>query len=274
MQVSGESSMLFNNLIESAKKILILVGKNPSVDNLAAAFSLEQSLSAFGKNVQIYASGEIPEVFNDFTAKITDKIEVKKLVVSFNWHKNEIEKVSYSLEGENFNFIINPKSRKIEPTDLKISYQGEEANLIIAVGIDFLARVSEIESEFFENKTIVNFDKNPNNQLFGRLNFVETGADSVCAIVTKILENSNINITIQAADILLLGLRSTTNNFETVTDPTTFEVAAFCLKIKKGEAREQKAKGSTSSEQPRLPEGEEVPKEWLSPKILRSKQVS
>src|SRR4030042_6075613 len=245
MQVGGENSALFKNLIESAKKILILVGKNPSVDNLAAAFSLEQSLSAFGKNVQIYASGEIPEVFSDFTAKITDKIEVKKLVVSFNWHKNEIEKVSYSLEGENFNFIINPKSRKIEPADLKISYQGEEADLIIAIGIEALAKVGEIGSGFFENKTVVNFDKNPSNQLFGRLNFVETGADSVCTIVAKMLENSKLSVTAETVDVLLLGLRATTNNFEAVTDPTTFEVAAFCLRIKKGEVRGQKVKGST-----------------------------
>ena len=274
MQVSGENSALFNNLIESAKKILVLVGKDPSVDNLAAALSIEESLATLGKSVQFCATGKIPEVFQDFSAKITDKVEIKKLVVTFNWRKDGVEKVSYSLEGENFNFIISPKGRKIEPTDLKISYQGEEADLIISVGVTSLKEMSELGSDFLENKTIVNFDKNHDNQLFGRLNLVETEADSTCSIVAKIFENSKVNLTSQVADILLLGLRSATSNFETVADPTCFEVAAFCLKIKKGKVIERKAKESTSLEQQHLPEGKEVPKEWFSPKVLRSKQAS
>ncbi|OGY21304.1 MAG: hypothetical protein A2126_02410 [Candidatus Woykebacteria bacterium GWB1_45_5] len=275
MQVSGENPALLNSLIESAKKVLVLVRKNPSVDNLAAGLFLERTLASLGKDVQIYAGGKIPEVFKDFSTEITAKIEVKKLVVAFNWQRNQVDKVSYALEGETFNFIISPKSRKIEPTDLKISYQGEEADLIITVGIASLGEMNELSSGFFENKTIVNFDKNPANQLFGRLNFVGTGAENICSIVAKVFENSRLRIVPQAADFLLLGLRSVTNNFENVTEPATFEAAAFCLKIKKGKAKEPKAKKlAPHSKQPNLLVDKEVPSEWLSPKILRSKQAS
>ena len=257
------------SLVQQAKKILILVGKDPSVDNLAAGLFFEESLTALGKMVQIYYCGEIPEVLNNFAAKINNKIEVKKLVVSFNWRQGQVEKVSYNLEGEKFNFIISPLNKKIEPADLRISHQGEEADLIIALGLASLAEVGEPSSDFFANKTIVDIDKKASSQLFGELNFVDPSAESICTVVAKIFENSQIPANPAAADILLLGLRATTGNFVKVADPATFEAAAFCTRIKEGKIEERKPQ-----EPKPLFKQPEVPKEWLSPKILRSKQTS
>jgi len=269
MQISGENSAFLENLIEKAKKILILVGCKPSVDNLAAGLALEEVLRTLGKVSQVYYRGEIPKVFNNFAAKINNKIEVKKLVVSFNWQKNQIEKVSYNLEGENFNFIISPLNKKIDSADLRISYQGEEADLIVTLGVSSLAEFNDISSDFFENRIIINFDKKENNQLFGKLNFVDPAAESICVVVAKIFENSQIPTSPVAADILLTGIRATTNNFERVSDPATFEAAAFCTRVREGKIRQQEpAESKTALKQI------EVPKEWLSPKILRSKQTS
>ena len=97
MQIRPEDFAPLANLIKNSKKILIIAGTDPAVDVLAAGLCLEETFLAVGKNVQIFASGVIPEVLKNYSEKINNRLEVKKLVVSFNWRKNEVEKVSYKL---------------------------------------------------------------------------------------------------------------------------------------------------------------------------------
>jgi nanoRNase/pAp phosphatase (c-di-AMP/oligoRNAs hydrolase) len=266
MQIQAENYEFFANLISQAKSILILVRKNPDTDALAAALFLKNTLTALGKKIQIVAEGEIPSTFKHLSTELVTKIEPKKLVVSFNWHKNAVEKVSYNLDGENFNFIVSPREGSIEKNEVEISHKGDESDLIIALGIPALTNLDNNEREYLRGKEVINIDNSTNNQLFGKLNLVNDTSDSICGIVGKLIEDNQFNSTAEAADFLLVGLKSTTDNFNSVSDPTTFEVAAFCARIKKGMKLRKKDKEVTEKTQ--------VPKEWLSPKIFRSKQAS
>jgi nanoRNase/pAp phosphatase (c-di-AMP/oligoRNAs hydrolase) len=261
MQVQAEDFALLANLIKQAKNILILVREDPSVDILAAGLFLENTFSGLGKHIQIVARGKIPEEFGEFHEKITNKIEATKLVISFNWQKNAVEKVSYSLEGEAFNFIISPRGKKISETEIKISSKGDEADLVITLGVPSLLDLEEAERGFLGSKTVVNVDNNSENQLFGKLNFVDRGADSISGIVANLAKKSQLQAKPEAADFLLFGLRVATDNFNRVDDPATFEGAAFCAKLKKQQPCEQP---------PERIGKPQVPKEWLAPKIFRS----
>ncbi|MCH7541285.1 hypothetical protein IH981_00710 [Patescibacteria group bacterium] len=266
MQIIAENFGFFDSLIRQSKRILILVRKNPDVDTMAAALFLENVLDNFGKNIQIVAKGELPKFFKPHYHKVADRIETKKLIVSFNWHKVGVEKVGYKLDGEDFNFIITPINKSIEKDEVKIFHKGEEVDLIFTIGITSLNDLESPEGEYLENKEIVNIDKNPNNQLFGKLNFVDEDADSICGVTGALIEKSKIRPTTSAADLLLSGLRASTNDFNIVRDPKTFEVAAFCSKIKMDLISDQELPGQEHKE------GPQVPKEWLSPKVYRSKQ--
>jgi nanoRNase/pAp phosphatase (c-di-AMP/oligoRNAs hydrolase) len=266
MQIQAENFEFFANLINHAKSILILVQKNPEIDTLAAALFLENTLTALGKKVCVVASGKIPENFDQPSRRLKSKIEPKKLVVSFNWRKNAVEKVGYNLEGENFNFIVSPRNSSIQKDEIKIFYKGDEADLVITLGVTSLSNLDYHEREYLKNKEIVNIDRGSDNQLFGKLNFVNENADSVCRMGGKLIENNQFTSTPQAADYLLTGLRSATEGFNSVSDPATFEAAAFCAKIKNGEVGRQKKQEYLKSTQ--------VPKDWLSPKIFKSKQAS
>ncbi len=266
MQIQAENYELFANLINHSKSVLIFVGKNPKSDTLAAALFLENTLSGLGKKVQLIASGKIPDNFVQSSEKIKSRMEPKKLVVSFNWQKNKVDKVGYNLEGENFNFIIKPRKGAIKINEIKISQKGDEADLVIVLGLSLLGNLDEDEREYLDNKEIVNIDKGTDNQLFGKLNFVSEKADSVCTMVGKLIEENQFTSTPQAADYLLTGLRSATEGFNSVSDPATFEAAAFCAKIKNGEIGRQKKQEYLKNTQ--------VPKDWLSPKIFKSKQAS
>jgi nanoRNase/pAp phosphatase (c-di-AMP/oligoRNAs hydrolase) len=270
MQIKAENFSLLANLIEQSKKALIITGKNPSVDTLAAGLSLGKTLTTLSKDVEVFAPGNIPKELSSFSEKISDKVGVKKLAISFNWQKNRVEKVSYSLEGEKFNFIVTPRNQRIDPQEIKICYTGEEADLVVVLGVSSLAWVEGLAVDFFENKTIIDIDKNGENQLFGKLNFVNEKADSICAIVASVIEKLGVPITDQTImDLLLLGLRSATESFNKVDDPTTFEAAAFCTKLKGKEALE--GKNYQAEEQSKQTH---TPKEWLAPKVYRSKQTS
>jgi len=264
MQVQAENFGFFDSLIRGSKRILILIKKNPDVDAMAAALFLENGLENFGKNIQIVARGELPSSFSEYHHKITDKFETRQLIVSFNWHKIGVEKVSYKLDGENFNFIITPRNKSVEKDEVRIMHKGEEADLVFTVGLASLNELEAAEREYLDNKEIVNIDKSPDNQLFGKLNFVKEDADSVSALVGSLIEKSNIRPTATSADILLAGLRSSTDDFNTVRDPTTFEVAAYCSKIQMDLVNEPAS--TEFKEEP------QVPRDWLSPKVFRSKQ--
>ena len=171
-----------------------------------------------------------------------------------------MDKVSYSLEGEYFNFIISPKGKKINEGEIKISSKGDEADLIIALGVTSLLQLEGYEKDFVESKTVVSIDNNTGNTLFGKLNFVNEGSDSICGIVANLVEKSQIPLEGSAADLLMFGLRAATDNFNKVEDPITFEAAAFCAKWKKQQIEHPPEKAKSH----------QVPKEWLSPKIFRS----
>ncbi len=235
MQIQAENNRLFVNTLNQSKDIMILVGGDKTTDSQAAALFLQNLLSSLGKKAQLVIKGGLAEELNQHSNKISQKIEPTKLVVSFNWHKNAIDKVSYDLKGENFNFLVTPRGKKINPEDVRISTQGQEPDLVITIGISALANLQNFEKEFIETKTIINIDNKSQNQLFGRLNFVNQEADSICGLVAKLIEKNHLIPSVDAVDLLLLGIREATNNFSAVNDPATFEAAAFCAKAKKGQ---------------------------------------
>jgi nanoRNase/pAp phosphatase (c-di-AMP/oligoRNAs hydrolase) len=268
MQITAENFTLLANLIQTSKKILIFVGKNPSVDSLAAAIFLEENLSGENKSLEVIASGDIPENLKSFSEKISNKATTKKLVISFNWKELAVEKVSYNLEGENFNFIVTPRNRKIGGDEVKISYQGQEEDLIIVLGVSTLSEL-EYFSGSSSDKPIINIGKSNKNELFGTLNFVNPQADSISAIVASIFDKGNLPVKLTASgDLLILGIRSATDNFNNVLDPATFEAAAFCARLKEGVEA-----GSNLKPEEELKKEANIPADWLAPKVLHSKEI-
>lgn len=259
MQIRAENFTLLNNVINQAKLIYILVGENPREDSLAAGLFLEENFTVMKKKVILVASGQTPENFRHLSAKIVKKIPVKKLVVSFNWRKNGVEKVSYNLEGENFNFIVIPKDKKINSEEISIYHSGDEPDLIITLGLSNLPQIENLE-----DKIIVNIDNKEKNQKFGSLNFVNPGTDSISAIVSYLVDKIGLPVKEKSEDFLMMGMRSATNNFNNVADPATFEAAAICTRFKEKGSRTQITKDETLENTDNL----------QPPRIFSAKQIT
>lgn len=231
MQVQVENFALFANVISQSKNVYILVGSSSNEDLLCAALFLEENLANLGKKVLIVASGRLPESLRLFEAKISKEVPPKKLIVSFNWKQNEVEKVAYNLEGDSFNFVITPRGKEINPSEVRIFPVGDEPDLIITLGIKSLSEISEIKSDILESKTIINIDKNEANEGFANLNFIYPHSDSVSAITASLFEKSGLPVKPVSVSIIMQGIKVATENFQRVKDPATFESAAFCTRL-------------------------------------------
>jgi hypothetical protein len=167
--------------------------------------------------------------------KISTLLGGKNLTISFDYLEDSIEKVSYNIEGQKFNLVIEPKPNfpLFDPAKVQYSHSGSTANLIIAIGgkrpQDF-GQFYQREKKLFTQKTLINIDTSPNNSQFGQINLTDPTASSCSEITIALLQGLKIKISQDIANNLLLGLIQATNNFQApnVTGDT-FEAAAICM---------------------------------------------
>jgi len=224
--------------IDKAKNILILSPVNPSLDNIAASLSLYLSLKKYGKEITVACPSPMTVVFNHLVGvnKITDKVDGRNLIISFDYLKDSIEKVSYNIENDKFNLVVEPKKgySPLQTNKVSYSYAGAEADLIFIIGalkLEDLDKLYFNEKKVFENSQTVNIDNRINNTKFGKINLINTKAVSCCEILTTIIKRFNLPIDQDICTNLLAGIEANTSNFQASNAlANTFEAAAWCLR--------------------------------------------
>lgn len=225
-------------VLESAKNVFVLLPQNPSFDATASGLALYLSLKEQGKNVVVGSSSEMKVEFSKLVGinRISDKIGNRNLVISFDYAEDSIEKVSYNLEGNKFNLVIQPKSG-FPPLDTKsvnYSYEGINADLIITIGaqkLENLGKFYEIERETLNTSTIINLDQSSSNTKFGQINLVEPKSSSISEITLHLIKSLSLPMNIDIAGNLLQGMQAQTQNFQSpFASAQTFEAAAELMR--------------------------------------------
>lgn len=260
-------------LFEKAQSALIILGDNVDNDLACLAASLVEVFTAYKKQSLLLSNTELPIAAKPLVKSelIKTKLDPESLVVSFDWTKNQLDKVSYNIEGNRFDLIVASKGKRINPSDISYSYRGYRFDLVITVGVKNLEELNGfgIETDVFNRKPSLNFDKVKENTQFAKVNLVTVSGDGVCYQATNTFKMAKIILPTKAAEIMLVGIREATNNFTAVSDPATFEAAAYLKRcmipgmIRPVSESEQQAKTE-----------DEAPENWLSPKIFRSSRVS
>lgn len=263
------TSFQFKDLLEKAKKILILIGE-PNPDLVAAGIALNQILKSHGKLVDLVSSKNLTESTSVLAGveEIKRDIESRNLIISLDCEKNPIDKISYKMEGKNFHLIIKPR-KNINLDEVQTSFSGGDYNLVIILGTKNLSvtNIYDKHRDLFESLPTVNIDTNESNIRFGKLNIIDSEIKSVSAMISLLLNDAKITLTEKSANMLLLGMREATQNFANVKGPKIFEAAAYTVKSK--ENKEDQTKGSYEDKI-----NANLPKDWLSPKVYRSSKVS
>jgi len=276
----------FSSIINSANSVLILLPTKPFFEQVAAGLSLYLSLSD-KKDVSISCPSPMVVEFNRLVGvnKITQEIGNKNLVVSLvDYPAENIERVSYDIDGSEFRLTIIPKpgfpSPKKEQANL--GFSGVSADIIILVGGANESHFPAVSSskELVGAKVLhigtraLSVSSEASVMSFAR------PASSCSEIVADLIKEGNYTLDVDTATNLLAGIEEGSNKFSSSeVGANTFQVVADLIRaggVRKRKVLNQKGTFSQGSIPGKkiLEEKKEAPKDWLEPKIYKGTSIS
>ena len=228
----------FQQSVERARSILVILPSRPTTDQLAAALALYLVLPEMGKNVNVACTSKPSNASNLIGSdKIVSSIgNSSNFIVSLDYEEGSIEKVSYNIEGDKFNLVIEPRPGFNFSKD-KVHFNNGvgQADLLIMIGVSNPEDTGEMFAQLEQKKKktdVINIDTNNRNMRYGRTNLVYDNMGSVSELVTQILSEMQLLTNTDAASNLLTGIGEATNQF---TSPSTssdsFESAALLMRV-------------------------------------------
>lgn len=234
------------DILEKDEAIGIVVGKNPSLDDMGAALAFYLSLKQLNKNVSIACPTEPTVELSPLVGinKVKRNLDAEggDLMVSFPYREGEIEKVSYTLDNGYLNIVVKAGDSGLSFAENEIKFKrgGAFPKTLFIIGTHRLSDLGNLfDPEALKDTTVVNIDNKANNQGFGDVVFVSQEFSSVCEQIANLFNFLRFNIDIDIAQNLISGISFATNNFQ---DPKTssfaFETAAILMR--KGAMRPSK----------------------------------
>ncbi len=281
------------SLLEKAEESLVLLPQNPGPDSIASALSLAIALENNGKKA--YIACGTPLDFSQYPLKqsdrITQKIGNKNLVVSLKIdNRDSVDKVSYNLDESEkiFNLVITPKkgANPLQSNAVSFSLAGARADIIFTVGasgFDDLGSIYAAEPSLFtETPTVAINRLKPAS--FATYHCNKPEASSLAEYTTQLITDLGLAMVPDVATNLLAAIDVVTDKLQlqTVT-AITFETVAKLIRA--GGTRimlslpnqEENVPTATAVEmtsanetQTLEPQQQEIPQEWLEPKILKA----
>lgn len=280
----------FKSIVEQSKSILILLPTKPYFDQVAAGLSLYLALRE-KKEVSIVSTNPMTVEFNRLVGvnKITQELGNKNLIIKFTDYKaSDIERVSYDIENSQFRLTVIPKAGAPVPTkeQAQLSHSGVSSDIVILVGGVNESHFPAISSKDLVGAKLVHIGTKPLSLSSGRqVISLARPASSASEIIATLIKESGLNLGVDIATNLLMGIEEGTNKFSSsgVTAGTFQHVAELMQSggQRMGYARQQRQvipPGAIPGQIPRQPPQREepgkAPKDWLEPKIYKGTSVS
>ena len=248
--MDNTTAQKIKDAITKSKNIGVVVGADPSLDQMAAALALSLFLKQTNKKVTVACpTNPLVEISSLVGInKVQNSLggDAGDLVVSFPYLEGEIEKVSYTLEEGFLNIIVKASEQGLsfDEKDVKYARGSGTVDLLVVVGTPRLADLGNVfDTEKFRETRVINIDNKEENQRFGDIVIVSPEVSSLSEQVTDIALTLGFHIEQDAAQNLLSGIAYATKNFQ---DPATsslaFEMAALLMKngAKRVTRREEK----------------------------------
>lgn len=288
----------FANLISPAKDILILLPNKPYLDQVAAGLSLSLSLKE-SKNVNINCSNPMTVEFSRLVGvdNVSRDLGSKNLVIKLiNYNHEQIDKVAYDIENNEFKLTIAPKSgfKAPDKSQLDVSQSGVSADLIILVGGANEDHFPALSSPDLNNQNIIHVGTRllEVSSDLKILSFARP-ASSTSEIVASLIKESGLTFDADIATNLLAGIEDQSKNFQS-NEVTADTFMIFAELIKMGGRRMLKSRQvkypqgaipntpytqrvqSQLDEDIPFPEEEpkDIPSTWSEPKIYTGTSVS
>jgi hypothetical protein len=227
-------------IFQQADSLGIIVGANPTVDEMGAALALYLSLKTAGKKASIAALTEpivelsslvgIDQVRNSLGGSTAGD-----LVVSFPYKEGEIEKVSYTLENGYLNIVVKAGELGLNFADDDVRFTrgaGGAPSVLVTIGVPRLSDIEPLMTDEMRTAQIVNIDTNPQNEGYGDVAIVSPRMSSQGEQMAELILSANMPLDVDMAQNLLSGISFATGNFQ---DPKTsflaFEMAGELMRL-------------------------------------------
>lgn len=233
------------NIIGAAKNICIIPSQDNGGESVLNALAFFYTLKELGKNVNLIIE-HFPEKFAFLIPSLDFISSPKNFVISIPKSKANISQVYYEKHDEHLKIHLTLDQGTLKKDDVMFYIQEAKPDLVLTLGINnfqqqLLGRLDSFG--FLLDVPVVNIDNHTDNQHFGKINLVKSGA--LAQITLEILNEiplpnpaSENLIKRNVANCLLAGLMIHYQNFQ---DPKTpFEVFEICANLmKQGADRQQ-----------------------------------
>ena len=225
----------------NANTILVLLGVDATIDQIATALALKESLAQIGKEVTVYAP-VLPSLPDWQTASlagydlIQHELGKQNLVVSFAYTPEQVDKVSYSIGEQSGRFYLTIKPKKGTPpldrSSLETVYAGTEADLIFLVGVHDYESLEKLYfgyESLFESTTVVTIHSF--TPMIGNFHFDLSGGSCLSESMAEVIEQLGLVLSSDGATSLLLAIEEATEQLTSnFADAHTFETVAKLLR--------------------------------------------
>lgn len=218
--------------LATAKSLLILLPQNTSTDTMAAALALFLSFTDAGRAPDLVSVAE-PLVRDSHLVgldRVKNTLSGQNLVLTVDVAGDVVDKVTSTVVDGKLSLTVIPKSgfAPLKPSDIRFGSSGSTADLIFALGADSLAAFGSLptaEAALFSQATIVNLSSLPS--AYGSINLVDPSS-SLCELVTAVIQELGLPLSQDAANNLMLGIESATDNLQSTSlTADTFEALAI-----------------------------------------------
>lgn len=241
--------------LNSAAAVLIWLPEDFSYQAVACGLSLYLSLKLKNKNVEIVCPSPMTVGVNRLVGvdKVKTRLPGRNLVISFDYVKDAIEKVSYNVENGKFNLVVSPKLGSEPLSADKVNYSFSEFPADLAILISATS-ANEIPSGT------------------PTMSLVPGNGKTLVGEVSQLIKGAGLPIDEDIAGNLFEGLVKETDRFSAAA-AADFGLAAELAGMK---AAKKKSGGETMavSAEPETETEAKAPKAvkvgWSGPKIFRS----
>lgn len=230
--------------ISKSQSILIAVSEISGFDGLAAGLAFYLSVNKLGKSVLI--SAKEPSAGDARSLYAVDKISkaqtIKNLVINVDNAINNVDKVTYSLEGDRLKIIVHSLlgSDSVSPSDVSFEGAFTSQEVIIAIGFDSLDLLKKevthgqnISSDTF----LINLSLVDPSQKYAQIEFVDPNSSGLCEIVASMLKDLRLPIDEDISFNLYSGIKWSTNMFAPkFVKPSTLNTAQYLIDFGAGKS--------------------------------------
>lgn len=221
---------------DNAGNILVVLGASYSLDEAAAALAFLLVSQKVGKKVSVFSpkAATVEEASLFGAAKITDKLDSGKLVISIPEALSQVDKVTHYLDGETLNIVVHPLNTqsKLSAEKVVVAQAENVFDLMFLLNTtfeQFFNLLSPSEQKVFDNILAIVVGR-PANSLTREIQV--TPVDNMCLSETMvwILDKLGLQLDADAASNLFQGITVATGFRPPLATSSTFEAAAICLR--------------------------------------------